>query len=214
MGAVEKARIRNLLLTRDRDALIAWAKGKGRALHILYGFTYDGEPLVVWRALAALGSAAAVKADADPERVRDFVRHCIWMMNDESGGLGWRSPEVIGEVLLGVPALIDEYASLLPHYLEESPFEAGATFALYRLGRRVPGLIAANRDTLERMLRFDAAAARAYGAIALIESGIVLGESITNPLLKDGSHVAYYDFETGRLAYPSVSTLVRSALWS
>ena len=53
-------------------------------------------------------------------------------MNDESGGLGWHAPELIGEILVNVPDLIPEYANVLMSFLHEEPFERGTHCAVYR----------------------------------------------------------------------------------
>ena len=54
-------------------------------------------------------------------------------MNDESGGVGWHSPDIIGEILVNVPSLIDEFGDLLLAYLKEEPFERGIHRAILKV---------------------------------------------------------------------------------
>ena len=42
----------------------------------------------------------------------------MWNLNDESGGIGWGSPEAMGEILSKSPALAQEFKSILFSYLD------------------------------------------------------------------------------------------------
>jgi hypothetical protein len=42
----------------------------------------------------------------------------MWNLNDESGGIGWGSPEAMGEILCQIPKLAEEFKSILFSYLE------------------------------------------------------------------------------------------------
>jgi hypothetical protein len=76
-------------------------------------------------AVEAAGQMAAVTAESGLEPVREVLRRVIWLMNDESGGVLWQGPEILGEILVQVPDLRPEFAPLLPPYLVEEPFERG-----------------------------------------------------------------------------------------
>src|SRR5574341_1358439 len=70
-------------------------------------------------AVEALGRAAAARARRDPGPGRELLRRVLWLMNDESGGLLWHGPQVLGAVLAGVPALCGEFLEVLASFLEE-----------------------------------------------------------------------------------------------
>ncbi len=56
-------------------------------------------------------------------------------MTDESGGIGWSAPEMLGEIVRANPF---EYCDLVPliwHCQDEDLFRAGALWGLYRLRR-------------------------------------------------------------------------------
>jgi hypothetical protein len=199
MSTKQKHIVRDLLLKRDLLGIESWAAENRRALATLFSLTFETDELVKWRAIEATGIAAAVKADRGLEIVRDFIRRCIWLMNDESGGLGWHAPEVIGEVLVNVPELIPEYAELLPHFFHEEPFKRGALFAVYRVGTVSPGLIENNAGKL-RELQTDAdpeirlIAQKALGLIGRSPN------NASKARLSDGTtSVVLYDFESGNL---------------
>ena len=130
-----KGEIRELLERRDTERLLDWAGSMRNPRRTLLSLTYDASELIRWRAIEAIGKVCAQDAASNPDKVRDFVRRLLWLMNDESGGLGWRSPEIIGEILVNVPDFIKEFGALLPAYLVEEPFEAGAHLALYRVAQ-------------------------------------------------------------------------------
>ena len=99
---------------------------------------YDPDELVAWRAVEAIGRAAR---ELSLEDVRELLRRTLWLMNDESGGLLWKGPEVIGAVLANVPALCGEFGPILAGFLEEEPFRAGTRWALWRISGIAPEVV-------------------------------------------------------------------------
>jgi HEAT repeat protein len=111
----------------------------------LFGLLYHGEPLVRWRAVSAMGAVVAGLADQQMESARIIMRRFMWNLNDESGGIGWGSPESMGEIMARHPGLAREYAAILVSYadpegnfLEHPGLQQGVLWALGRLGRAQP----------------------------------------------------------------------------
>ncbi len=109
----QKTEAVHILRSRNQAALTRWARSVRNPLRVLISLTYDSDPLTRWRAIEAAGWTAANYAEANLDRVRDMLWRIFWQMTDESGGMGWHSPELIGEILVNVPLLIPEYADLL-----------------------------------------------------------------------------------------------------
>ncbi len=141
MRARRKQRIRNILKERDFKALDKWAKETRAPLRILFSLTYDSNPLICYRAIEAIGRVAAFIAPHDTEKVRTFIRSLIWLMTEESGGIGWHAPEAIAEICIRVPVLFEEYANLLPQFLEERSFVPSTLAALSSLAHQSPDLV-------------------------------------------------------------------------
>jgi len=141
MGVRRKDKIRAILAARDLEALDLWVGETRAPLRQLFSLTYDGEPLIRYRAIEAIGRVAAMVAANDLEKVRVFTRGLIWLMTEESGGIGWHAPEAIAEVCLRVPTLYEEYARLLPQFLEEEAFAPSVCAALHRLAPLPPELL-------------------------------------------------------------------------
>jgi hypothetical protein len=111
----------------------------------LFGLLYHGEPLVRWRAVSAMGAVVAGLADRQMESARIIMRRFMWNLNDESGGIGWGSPESMAEIMARHDGLAREYTSILISYadpegnfLEHPGLQQGVLWALGRLGRARP----------------------------------------------------------------------------
>lgn len=85
--------------------------------HLFHHF-YRGDELIKFRAVSAMGELGMRMASRKMERARILLRRIMWNLNDESGGIGWGSPEAMGEILGLSQELAMEYRSILFSYLE------------------------------------------------------------------------------------------------
>ena len=100
------------------------------------------------RAIAALGQVVAKLADQDMEAARVVMRRFMYMLNDESGGIGWGVPEAFAEILTCHDGLAAEYAHILVSfmredgfYLEYEPMQRGLLWGIGRLAEVHPELL-------------------------------------------------------------------------
>ena len=156
---------------------------------------FDDEEVVAWRAVEALGRIACVSS---AERVRDLLGRTLWLMNEESGGILWKGPQVLGSVLAHVPVLSDEFGPVLAGFLEEEPFRAATRWGLWRVSSVAPPVVRQVAPALRASLREPVAAIRGLSALALRGAGEDL------PALDDASFVVF-DFRTGEFRRTSVS---------
>ncbi len=84
----------------------------------LFSHFYDKNELIRFRATAAMGVLGARMARTRIEKARIILRRLMWNLNDESGGIGWGSPEAMGEILFHSPELAREFKSILFSYLD------------------------------------------------------------------------------------------------
>ncbi len=201
----DKNKIRELLALRNFGGIIAWAESKRSPQRVMFSLALDADELTAWRAIEAMGKIAAMESRKDLERIRDMVRRLLWLMNDESGGLGWRSPELIGEILVNVPVLIDDFGGLLPAYFKEEPFERGTYLAVARIASINPKIYGENVDQLKESLSNPDPAIKCHAVAALYAIDEKLGQSIAKKLENDTSPVTLYDFNSGNL----IATTVR-----
>lgn len=142
-----KKQVLELLRTPAWPAAIETLTGMRarQVVNPLFGLLYHGEPLVRWRAVSAMGAVVAGLADQQMESARIVMRRFMWNLNDESGGIGWGSPESMGEIMARHAGLAREYAAILVSYadpkgnfLEHPGLQQGVLWALGRLGRVRP----------------------------------------------------------------------------
>lgn len=121
IGRELKHKVFELLKSADPDpALEALGRMPERqVINPLFSFLYSGDEEVKWAAVQAMGVIVAKLADKDIESARVIMRRLMWNLNDESGGIGWGSPEAMGEILARHEALAREYHQILISYARE-----------------------------------------------------------------------------------------------
>ncbi|MHB8772696.1 MAG: DVU0298 family protein [Syntrophales bacterium] len=84
-----------------------------RALTPLIAALCRPDERVKWHAVSCLGAVTAELADGNIESARTVMRRLMWSLNDESGGVGWGSPEALAEIMANHAGLAAEYAYFL-----------------------------------------------------------------------------------------------------
>ena len=98
-------------------------------------------------AIKAIGIVVSNLADKDIESSRIIMRRLMWSLNDESGGIGWGSPQAMAEIMAKNSKLADEYYKILlsyskpgQNYLEHQSLQQGVVWGLKRLKKVRPHL--------------------------------------------------------------------------
>jgi AraC family transcriptional regulator of adaptative response/methylated-DNA-[protein]-cysteine methyltransferase len=99
------ARLRRWLVEADYTQILELARVKKSLLSRLTALTYDPEPVVSDRSVVCTGLVAKIIYESDPEYVRNYLLRLFWLVDEESGGVCWRAPEMIGEILNNCPGL-------------------------------------------------------------------------------------------------------------
>jgi len=136
---VELSTVRRWVKDAEYVPLLALARHKKRTLSMLTALTYDEDASVSEAAIIASGMAAKIIAERDPEYIRNYLLRLFWLVNDESGGIGWKAPELIGEILFNCPGFEQFFPlliSLLEIENEDAPrFRAGTIWAIGRVAQ-------------------------------------------------------------------------------
>lgn len=215
MSQAEQQKLRDWLSNGQYTDITQFAARNRRTLSYLTGLSYDSDELIAWRAIEAIGLAAARIADDDSEYVRGHLRRLMWLLNDESGGIGWRAPEAIGEIIRNRPTLFTEFIPILISILdmekEDAPrFRAGALWAIGRLGQVIPALLSTAHSWAEIFLRDPVPQTRGMAIWCLVQlrqTGAILQNT---SLFEDSNPVQLYT--NGRLNQTTVSQLAQQAL--
>lgn len=211
-----KSALRELLDRGDLGAIAEMAVRHKRVLAVLLSLTFDPEAQIGWRAVEAMGPAAAGIAGRDPQCVRSHLRRLHWLLSEESGGVCWRAPEAMAEIVRQRPDLFADYVPIIIHLIlnlaheDLDHFRAGMLWAVGRLGtlagdhfRAVRGAIAAALDGTDPQVR-----GMAVWCLGQIGQARLL--AARSDLLADRRPVDLY--EDGQLQRTTVRDLVRRAL--
>jgi hypothetical protein len=139
-----KKSILHALESNDLDAVASLVKENRRALAILVRISYDKETLAGWRAIKAVGIAAKALVKTDHEFLRETVRKLLWSLSDESGGIGWSAPELLGEIVSADPKRFSDIVPLIAqvYEVEEEVFRSGVVYALALIAETAPEQVA------------------------------------------------------------------------
>ncbi|MFO7971906.1 MAG: HEAT repeat domain-containing protein [Desulfobacterales bacterium] len=158
-----------------------------KAVNPLFSFFYSTNELIKWRAITAMGAVVSGLAEQDMESARIVMRRLIWNLNDESGGIGWGSPEAMGEIMARHSRLAEEYAFLLVsyvneqgNYIEHPILQRGVLWGLGRLAHSRPELVTLAAPFLLPFMRSQDPIHRGF---AVWTAG-ALDSELTKPLLQ------------------------------
>jgi hypothetical protein len=114
----------------------------------LFSFFYNKDDNVRWRAITTMGAIVSRLADSNMESGRVVMRRLMWNLNDESGGIGWGSPEAMGEIMARNNQLADEYRNILIsfisedcNYIEYEMLQRGVLWGFGRLAHARPEML-------------------------------------------------------------------------
>lgn len=128
-----KEDIKNALLSADFDRVAQMTIDDKRVFRILISLTYDKETPLCWRAIEAVGKASGAVAGEDPLTVRTVVQRLLWSLRDESGGIAWSAPEMLGEIVINNPGICSDIPPIIFSFHEEEAFLKGVLWAMGRM---------------------------------------------------------------------------------
>lgn len=136
--------IHDLLESNDLASLNSQGKESRKVLSRLVRIAYDKETLVGWRAIEAIGLVSRAMLTTDLDFLRETCRKLVWSLSDESGGIGWSAPEILGEIMSTDPKRFRDFIPLVAsaYEIEEDVFRGGVLFALGRIAEKAPELAA------------------------------------------------------------------------
>jgi len=139
MDTFIKKQVEDLLRKRDYAVLVDLC-GKDRHFYQEVRFRlYDIDERLRWPAIETVGKLMqSWWSSGLEEKVRIYIRTLFWSMSDESGGIGWSSPQAIAEIIVNIPELIDPYGSMMIAYsIDEPALVKGGLWGIGRLGRKI-----------------------------------------------------------------------------
>lgn len=186
----------------------------------LFGHFLHKEERIRWRAVTAMGVVVSGMADGgEMEAARVVMRRLMWSLNDESGGIGWGSPEAMGEITARHHRLAEEFHRILTSYvmvegnfLEHEVLQRGLLWGIGRLAHVRPALIAYVLPHLEPFFDSPDPIHRGLAVWAAGPMADARTKTLINALGNDNAELTLY--ADGRLHVRTVADLVRNALSS
>jgi hypothetical protein len=109
------------------------------------------------------------------EKVRIYIRTLFWSMSDESGGIGWSSPQTVAEIIATNPELIDPYGSMMiAHCIDEPPLIKGCLWGIGRMGSLITVSVKFFQDKILKVFSSDDVEILGIAAWAMGEAGFHL----------------------------------------
>jgi len=131
----------------------------------LLSFVYNSNPIIKWRAVASFGILTKILSENDIDKIRTIVRRCIWMLTEESGGIPWGVPEVIGEILANNEMMANEFNNMLmsyiyetdgpENYLEHTTLRQGVYWGILRLSQSFPQKVKEFQYIIEQRIKCE-----------------------------------------------------------
>ena len=191
-----------------------------QVINPLFSFFYHTDELIKWRSISAAGVVVSQLADKDMESARVVMRRLMWNLNDESGGIGWGSPEAMGEIMARHGGLAEEYAHLLVSYMDErgnyiehDKLQSGVLWGVGRLAHARPSLVRNAAALLPPYMRSEDAIHRGFAAWIAGAIHATPTVSLLKRLLADPATISIYintcliERTVGQIAEKSLSVL-------
>lgn len=185
-GRAIKRRIHELLKSPDRASALneIGRLPRRQVINPLFSFLHNRDQDVRWAAVEAMGKVVAKLADEDTESARVVMRRLMWNLNDESGGIGWGSPEAMGEILACHDGLAKEYAHILisytredGNYLEHEVLQQGLIWGIGRLAQVSPHIM---QDAVQHLFPYlDSTDATVRGMAAWVMGLLAVDDAVS-----------------------------------
>ena len=210
-----KRMLRQLLAEGRIEAVARLAEERAGVLGALVPLTYEADEELAWRAVEAMGATAARVAERNPAAALEHLRRLLWLLSEESGGICWRAPESMAEIVRRQPEAFADYIPIIVHLLVElaeedlAHFRPGVLWAIGRLGPLASDEVAAVLPAVRTALAHPDPQVRGMAVWALVECGQSDVVTAIEPLSLDSGPVDL--FEQGRLVRTTVGALAARA---
>lgn len=193
-----KKTVRGMLLDGKLEEVAGLAREQQKVLGSLITLTFDTDPLVVWRAVEAMGLAIKEVVRVDRSQAKEHMRRLYWLITEEAGAVFWRAPECMAECCASEPKFFKTHIPIAFHLLETleeedlEHFRPGAIWAIGRLHEFAREDLPAVLPLLIEALDRPESQARGMAAWCLGEVGAVHALEGRTDLLEDEGKVHLY----------------------
>ena len=87
-----------------------------KVVNALFSFLVNTNEIIKKHTVIAMGEVVSKLAGKDIESARIVMRRLMLSVTEESGGIGWNTPEAMGEIMARSEQLANEYHKILISY--------------------------------------------------------------------------------------------------
>jgi len=159
----------------------------------LFSTLYSKSFEIKSRGISCFGIVVPTIAKSNLEDARIIMRRLIWNLNDESGGIGWGSPEAQAEIMANHQQLAKEFYRVFlsyiilrdgpDNYLEYEPLREGVYWGIARLSQARPELIQPYSTLLIQALSLENSP-QIYAYLCLAFTNLKTREDDLRPILQ------------------------------
>jgi hypothetical protein len=196
MSTTLKSKIITTLESQEYNSLFSLLSENNRTMRIIISLTYDKKKMITWRAIEGIGILSKAIAAENTQEVRNLVNRLLWMIRDESGGIGWSSPEMLGEIVKNNPELCADIAPIIISFSFEEPLLPGVLWAAGRVGEVHRELMLSSVEDILPFLDHSSPLIRGLTVWAIGKIGIKNPPASLKELTSDNSIISIYDNST------------------
>jgi hypothetical protein len=162
-GRQLKTAVRDALTNEDWQTIIyTLIEEYGTKLtSALFSASYDNEAIIKWRSVSSFGLLAKWLDKNDSVKNRIIMRRCVWMLTEESGGIPWNVPAIMGEIMANSKEMAEDYINILFSYIDEkeegpenfleyTPLRKSVYWGLMRVSQVFPDLIQNHKELIRK----------------------------------------------------------------
>ena len=128
-----------------------------------FSASYNNSKIISNRAIKSFHFLAEHLSKNSLEKIRILIRKCIWMLTEESGGIPWNAPRIMGEIMASNLIIAEEFIKILfsyiyetedcyDNFLENTQLRKGVYYAITRISGKYPQLIFQEKDVLKQRM--------------------------------------------------------------
>lgn len=188
----QKNLLKKLLQEGDLEKIVELSLEDRGVINQLFSFSYDKNDAITWKTIESVGLISKEISKQDAEFIRNTARRLLWAMTEESGGVSWSAPEMLGEIIRSNPS---EFSNLIPivwSNRNEDVFREGVIWAMGRIAEIDPESVNFIYQELKQMIEDPNPIVRGYSIWVL---GKIAGADVISEIEKfknDESPINFY----------------------
>lgn len=210
----QKKILKKLLQEGDLEKIVELSLEDRGVINQLMSFSYDKNDVITWKTIESIGLISKEISKQDAEFIRNTARRLLWSMTEESGGVSWSAPEMLGEIIRSNPKEFSDFIPIVWSKRNEDVFREGVIWAMGRIAESAPESVNFIYQELKQMIEDPNPVVRGYSiwVIGKIADAETVGE--IEKFKNDESPINFYrnrilsKITVGEIAYETINSVL------